>query len=191
MALNESISLEELVNGCKKGEEVHQRLLFEQYYSIFMSICLRYTHSEHEAKDLIHEGFIKIYGRIGEYSGEGSFEGWMKRIIVNNAVDYCRKKSASKEMHVYDPVQFENQSEEQVDSDFVQEIDQKEILHAVQGLSESYRAVFNLYVMEEYSHKEIADKLGISVGASKSNLAKAKRNLRKALQSLIDKRYVC
>lgn len=156
-----------------------------------MSICLRYTHSEHEAKDLIHEGFIKIYSKIKEYNGEGSFEGWMKRIIVNNAIDHCRKKTSSKEMHVHDPAQFENRAEEEEDASYVNEIDQKEILDAVQGLSESYRAVFNLYVMEEYSHKEIADKLGISVGASKSNLAKAKRNLRKALQSLIDKRYVC
>lgn len=156
-----------------------------------MSICLRYTNSEHEAKDLIHEGFIKIFTKIKEYNGEGSFEGWMKRIIVNNAIDYCRKKSSSKEMLVHDTVQFENQSEEEEDSSYIKGIEQSEILRAVQGLSESYRAVFNLYVMEEYSHKEIAEKLGISVGASKSNLAKAKRNLRKALQNLIDKRYVC
>lgn len=191
MANNDFISLKKIVDGCKKGREDQQKILFEKYYGLFMSICLRYTNSEHEAKDLIHEGFIKIFTKIKEYNGEGSFEGWMKRIIVNNAIDYCRKKSSSKEMLVHDTVQFENQSEEEEDSSYIKGIEQSEILRAVQGLSESYRAVFNLYVMEEYSHKEIAEKLGISVGASKSNLAKAKRNLRKALQNLIDKRYVC
>lgn len=191
MASKESISLEEIVDGCKKGKEKFQRILFENYYGIFMSICLRYTKNTDEAKDLIHEGFIKIYGSIKNYNGEGSFEGWMKRIIVNNAIDYCRKRSSSKEMTVFDPVQFENQSEEIEDDNFVLDIDKDKILEAVQNLSESYRAVFNLYVMEECSHKEIANRLGISVGSSKSNLAKAKRNLRKALQNLIDKRYVC
>jgi RNA polymerase sigma-70 factor (ECF subfamily) len=152
-----------------------------------MGSCLRYTRDQDRAKDILQEAFIKIFSNISKFEDTGSFEGWMRRVVVNTAIDHLRKK---KNDHVF--MGEENSPEEHRDEQLDEEEDVKEeeefkqakaqeIIEALQELSPGYRAVFNLYVVENYSHKEIAEMLDINIGTSKSNLAKAKRNLKEIL----------
>ena len=144
-------------------------------------LCLRYTSDKDRVQDMVQEGFLKVFTNIEGYTSKGSFEGWMRRIMVNTAIDSIRKHKAER-MEATEDVHLEmlvgvEEEEEIGGRDFTV----KEILDAMGHLSPSYRAVFNLYVFDNYSHQEISEKLGISVGASKSNLAKAKRNMRTIL----------
>lgn len=179
--------LEELIERCKKGERSAQKELFERFQPQLMGTCLRYTKDQERAKDILQEAFIKIFSNIEKFEDTGSFEGWMRRVAVNTAIDYLRKK---KNDHVF--LNEENSAEEHRDEQLDEEEDvieeeeikqakAQEIIEALQELSPGYRAVFNLYVVENYSHKEIAEMLDINIGTSKSNLAKAKRNLKNVL----------
>ncbi len=180
--------LDHIVQGCKKGDRACQHRLFEQYFGLMKVICLRYAANEMEAEDLCHDGFLKVFEKIKNYKGSGSFEGWMKRIFVNMAIDMCRKKSTNQLVTLEDKhlgVDDEGFSEE-----FFRRVGREALLESIQDLSDAYRTVFNLYVLEGYSHQEIAEQLHISVGSSKSNLAKARKNLRKSLERLMQKKYV-
>jgi RNA polymerase sigma factor (sigma-70 family) len=179
--------LAELIEGCKKGDRTSQKEVFERFQPQLMGSCLRYTKDQDRAKDILQEAFIKIFSNIGKFEDTGSFEGWMRRVVVNTAIDHLRKK---KNDHVF--MGEENSPEEHRDEQLDEEEDVKEeeefkqakaqeIIEALQELSPGYRAVFNLYVVENYSHKEIAEMLDINIGTSKSNLAKAKRNLKEIL----------
>jgi RNA polymerase sigma-70 factor (ECF subfamily) len=142
---------------------------------------MRY-HSDHDrVQDIVQEGFLKVFSNIEGYTSKGSFEGWMRRIMVNTAIDAIRKVKANRmdateDEHLEVLVGVEEEEEETG-----REFTVQEILDAMEQLSPSYRAVFNLYVFDNYSHQEIAERLGISVGASKSNFAKAKRNVKRIL----------
>lgn len=136
------------------------------------------------AKDLLQEAFIKVFKNIDRYKHDGSFEGWVRRIVVNNAIDAFRRKKHDLVVPEndymitnasVDPVEFEEDDD--------QVLNPKDVIAAMEHLSPAYRMVFNLYIMEDYQHKEIAEQLGISVGTSKSNLAKAKANMRKILRN--------
>ncbi len=179
--------LAELIEGCKKGERSAQKELFDKFQPQLMGTCLRYTKDKERAKDILQDAFIKIYSNIEKFDDTGSFEGWMRRVVVNTAIDYLRKK---KNDHVF--LGEEGSPEEHKDEQLDEEEDVKEeeefkqakaqeIIQALQELSPVYRTVFNLYVVENYSHKEIAEMLDINIGTSKSNLAKAKRNLKEVL----------
>lgn len=179
--------LAELIEGCKKGERSAQKKLFEKFQPQLMGTCLRYTKDKERAKDILQDAFIKIFSNIGKFEDTGSFEGWMRRVVVNTAIDHLRKK---KNDHVF--LGEESSPEEHRDEQLDEEEDVKEeeefkqakaqeIIQALQELSPVYRTVFNLYVVENYSHKEIAEMLDINIGTSKSNLAKAKRNLKEFL----------
>ena len=152
-----------------------------------MAVCLRYTKNHDQAKDILQDGFIKVFRSMEKFNRDGSFEGWIRRIMVNTAIDYFRRTKNSylllgEERSIED---FGDQDEEDVLEDVEQdeETDLKpaDVINAMQKLTPAYRTVFNLYVFEEMTHKEIADSLGISIGTSKSNLAKAKQNLKKLL----------
>ncbi len=179
--------LDNIVTGCMKNDRVCQEKLFKLYYGKLMIVCLRYTNDKDTAQDILQEGFMKIFDKITSFESTGSFEGWMRRIVTNTALDHLRK---SKKFNFVEENEI-NTKEEFVDVDEVQEFENsielkaEFALEAIQQLSPAYKTVFNLYVMEEYSHKEIAEMLGISEGTSKSNLAKAKMNL----QKLIVKKY--
>ncbi len=194
MYQSDSLDLSQIIKGCIKGDEAYQRVLFERYYGQLMGICMRYAANRAEAEDLLHDGFLKIFKRIQGYKGTGSFEGWMKRIVINNAIDVCRKKSNTTVYSIDDEHSHELEDMDKVESEdgaeWIKNIDLHVLLGEIQKLSDAYRTVFNLYVLEDYSHQDIADELGISVGTSKSNLAKAKKNLRKSLEALIEKKYV-
>ena len=156
-----------------------------------MSVCYRYARDEDEAKDILQDGFIKVFEKIDNYSFEGSFEGWMRRIIVNTAIDTYRKRKRelSQNEELYKNTYKEFNEYDDTDYNPYESISIKDVVGAMQLLSPAYRAVFNLYIMEGMTHKEIAASLEISEGTSKSNLAKAKANVKKMLSEKLNKSY--
>ncbi|MBM56373.1 MAG: RNA polymerase subunit sigma-70, partial [Euryarchaeota archaeon] len=170
------------IEGCRRGESKSQRWIFERYYRLMFGVCMRYVSDKDAVQDVVQEGFLKIFTNIEGYTSKGSFEGWMRRIMVNTSIDAIRRRKAT------GLVLGEDKSFEEVVDDGVEDDNDgeytftiKDVQHAMAKLSPVYRAVFNLYVFDNMTHQEIALKLGISVGTSKSNLAKARRNLRKIL----------
>ncbi len=191
MTLPENPSMEILIKGCIKGERRCQQKVFEKFYGKMMSVCLRYSKGMDDAQDILQDGFIKVFKNIRRYKGDGSFEGWMRRIIVNTAIDHYRKKKNAAviaDSEYVDIINEETDIDDSDDFEMIAECKNEEILKAVQQLSPAYKAVFNLYVVEGYSHKEIAEMLGIAVGSSKSNLAKAKMKLKKILKGVVELR---
>ena len=179
----------QLVDGCKSESRTAQEKVFNAMYRRLLGVCLRYADDDDEAKDILQNGFIKVFKSVENYKGDGSFEGWVKRIVINTAIDNYRRKKVKP--IVVDSELTErlgsNMEEEVEDDSIYQQIPIKAVLDSVQELSPAYRTVFNLYVLEGYNHNEIAEMLTISVGTSKSNLSKARLNLRKMLKPLVDK----
>jgi RNA polymerase sigma-70 factor (ECF subfamily) len=178
----------ELVDGCVAGDRRAQQRVYEQFYGKMMAVCMRYTKNTDQAKDILQDGFIKVFRSMESFNRAGSFEGWIRRIIVNTAIDHFRRSKHSylllgEERSIED---FKDQDEEDTLADDTGEelpdLKPADVINAMQKLTPAYRTVFNLYVFEEMTHKEIADALGINVGTSKSNLAKAKHNLKKLLR---------
>ena len=163
--------LQELIEGCKQQNAKAQGALYKRYSSVLFGICLKYSPNRAEAEDNLQDAFITIFSRVEQYQGKGSFEGWIKRITVNTALQKYRKKKV-----------FDISNEQQIE-DVQVEVEEIDIpldflLKIIQELPDRYRLVFNLYVLDGYSHKEIAEMLGISDGTSKSNLARARMILK-------------
>ncbi len=179
----------QLVDGCKSGSRTAQEEVFNSMYRRLLGVCMRYADDDDEAKDILQNGFIKVFKSVENYKGDGSLEGWVKRIVINTAIDNYRRKKVKPvvvDSELTDRL-GSNMEEEVEDDSIYQQIPIKAVLDAVQDLSPAYRTVFNLYVLEGYNHNEIAEMLTISVGTSKSNLSKARLNLRKMLKPLVDK----
>ncbi|WP_413532646.1 RNA polymerase sigma factor [Empedobacter brevis] len=172
-------SLEYLIKQCQEQNRKAQEEIYIEFSSVLFSICLRYAESYEDAQDIFQEGFIHIFNKINQFKFEGSFEGWMKRIMVNLNLEKLKKKRN---------LPFENVENiiiTQEDDDEIEEnFDYQQLLKAIHKLSPQYRQVFNLYVFEEYSHQEIATMLNISVGTSKSNLSRARNLLKERLNQL-------
>lgn len=176
--------LKEIVDGCIRGKRKFQKRLFEKYYGKMMAICYRYAKDSDEAQDMVQNGFIKVFKKLDVYNFEGSLEGWIRRIMVNTAIDQIRKnkrnpfliEDVDRAQNVEEDVPFSTEEDE-----FYSKLKAKTAIKAISELSPAYRTVFNMYVIEGFTHKEIADYLGISEGTSKSNLAKAKQKLRAQL----------
>jgi RNA polymerase sigma-70 factor (ECF subfamily) len=175
--------LERIIKGCLQNDRRSQEELFRLYYGKMLGVCMRYTADRDSAEEVLQEGFIKIFDKLDAFDYKGSFEGWMRRIMSNTAIDSIRRSKR-------DPMLTDNDEDFKMGTeDPIVEAEEKEFvglkaelaMEAIQELSPAYRAVFNLYVMEDYTHKEIAEILGISEGTSKSNLSKAKLNLQKIL----------
>lgn len=191
--------LQEVVKRCLKGEKSAQEIIFKTLYGKMMSVCMRFTRDRDSAGDLVQDGFIKVFQKLGDYGFNGSFEGWVRRIMVNQAIDTTRKSKVTFELidnYNYkdsesgddDAGGFElegGETEGEFMDSIMDQVSPELIIEAMQGLSPAYRAVFNLYAIENYSHQQIADELNISVGTSKSNYAKAKQNLKKILVNKI------
>jgi RNA polymerase sigma-70 factor (ECF subfamily) len=157
--------------------------LYNRFAPKMYGVCLRYASGADEAEDILQEGFIKVYKKIGSYRAEGSFEGWVRRIFVNTAIEHFRKKT------YLQPIT--EQEESTIEGKYLSVLDdlaEKDIVQLVQQLSPGYRAVFNLYVIEGYTHKQIAELLGISEGTSKSQLSRAKLILQDLVRKHIEKR---
>jgi RNA polymerase sigma-70 factor (ECF subfamily) len=177
-------NLKELVEACIRKERKAQHRFFELYYGKMMSVCLRYIKDRDSAQEVLQDGFIKVFDKLDLFDFRGSIEGWMRRIFSNTAIDAIRKAKRNPFLSENDN-DFKdpgvNQMEEKEDLETLQ-LSYQKAMDSVDQLSPAYRTVFNLYVFEEYSHKEIAEILGISEGTSKSNLAKARMNLQKMLE---------
>lgn len=166
------MTLEELIIRCKKQDAQAQKELYDRYNRILFAICIKYAPSIEEAEDCLQDAFIIIFQKINQYKGKGSFEGWMKRITVNTVLQKYRR---DKTVLIREGVQLQEEEIEAIETD---EIPLDFLLKIVQELPTQYRLVFSMFVLDGYSHKEIAEKLDISEGTSKSNLARAKGILR-------------
>jgi RNA polymerase sigma factor (sigma-70 family) len=166
---NQNVTESDLIQGCLDGKTRMQELLYRQFAPKMYAVCLRYSGQPEDAQDILQEGFVKVYRNLARFRGEGSFEGWMRRIFVNTAIEHYRR---SVKMYPVTETQ-ENQVEDRNWSAF-DKLSVKDLMKLIQGLSPGYRTVFNLYVVEGYTHREIAEMLGISEGTSKSQLARAK-----------------
>ncbi|NOY51456.1 MAG: RNA polymerase sigma factor [Chlorobi bacterium] len=175
-----NLTEEELIRLCKNNNAKAQKLLFNKYYGLLLGICVRYGKSKAEAEDILQTGMLRIFKHIGSYSGKGSFEGWMKRIVVNVAIDNFRKNN--KHYYYYDIDELNG--EPYLVSDIPDNLEVKDILKTIHQLPHGYRMVFNLFAIEGYSHKEIALRMGISENTSKTQLLKARKSLRKKLMRL-------
>ncbi|MGH2643340.1 MAG: RNA polymerase sigma factor [Chitinophagaceae bacterium] len=173
--LNEQSSI--MLKGCIAGDRSCQNKLYEEFSGKMFPVCLRYTGNREDAEDVLQEGFIKVFTHIREFKNEGSLEGWIRKIMVNTALEKYRKQS-----HLYPVKNMEETAEMNLfmeSEDIISRLTTKELILMIQSLPPRYRMVFNLYVFEGMKHREIADELGISEGTSKSNLSDARAILQK------------
>ncbi|MBY0477559.1 MAG: RNA polymerase sigma factor [Chitinophagaceae bacterium] len=153
-----------------------QKQLYDQFSPKMYAVCLRYMGNADDAQDILQEGFIKIYKNLERFRGDGSFEGWIRRIFVNTAIEQIRKKKLNVSLSEREEtIEFKTVSA-------IENINAKDLLNIVRELSPGYRSVFNLYVVEGYSHKEISELMGISEGTSKSQLARARMILQEKIK---------
>ncbi len=168
----------EILQACKKGNTRAQEALYHRYKAKLFGVCLRYADSYQEAEDFLQDGFIQIYKDIYQFKPFGSLEGWLRRVVVNVALQHIRKKKRL--FSTTDITPFENYFQGRDDP--WTDLCAKNLVRMIQSLPDGYRTVFNLYVIEGYSHQEIADKLNISEGTSKSQLSRAKAVLREMIK---------
>lgn len=177
----------EFIDKCLKNDPRSQELLYKRYAPKMFGICLRFAKNKMEAEDILQDGFIKIFVNLKTYRNEGSFEGWIRRTIINTAINYYKKKTRSfREIDIDDTEIVHN-----VGVDVIDKLSTDEMLKLVRELPEGYRLVFNLNVIEGYTHKEIGDMLGISENTSKSQLSRARSALQKKIierQTIADER---
>jgi len=171
------LTLNELILKCKKQDSKAQEALYKQYSGILFAICLRYSPNKTEAEDNLQDAFITIFKKIEQYKAKGSFEGWIKRVTVNTVLQKYRKQ---KIYNIDDEERIEQEDDVTVETETVP-LDF--LLKIIQELPDRYRLVFTLYVLDDYSHKEIAEMLGISDGTSKSNLARARGILKNKIDN--------
>jgi len=169
------MSLEKLINKCKRKDKKAQAEIYQLYTGKLFALCLKYSRNYQEAQDNLQNGFITIFNKIEQYNFKGSFEGWLKRIIINTALQTYREKNVLSLIT------------EEIPEEVTVEIDERQVsldflLKLIQELPNKYRLVFNLYVLDGYSHKEVAGMLNISEGTSKSNLSRAKAILRDKIE---------
>lgn len=168
-----------LLEGCRQNNRESQRLLYQHYYSYAMSICLRYCRSADGAKEILNDGFLKVFKKIDQYNPDTSFKAWLRRIMINTAIDFYRREAK----HNYHE-DIENTSLKSDQPEVIGQLSYEELINMIQRLPPAYRAVFNLHVIDGYSHEEIGLILEISEGTSKSNLMKARISLRKMLEKM-------
>ncbi len=162
----------ELIKGCLEGNQNIQRMLFEQFAGKFMTMCLRYAVDSMEAEDMLQEGFVRIFTHLHQFKFEGSFEGWMRRIIVNVCLKHLQKRKLQ-----FKEISDEHANEVQIAPYTYSSIGEDELMKLISRLPDGYRTVFNLNVIEGYSHEEIAVLLGIQASTSRSQLVKARKML--------------
>ena len=179
---NQMITESDLLQGCLSGNRRMQEELYRRFSPRMYAVCLRYAGKAEEAEDILQEGFIKVFRKMDSYRGDGSFEGWMRRIFVNTAIEHFRRKR-----YLMPVTEREENTIEGKYNSVLDDLGAKDILALVQELSPGYRTVFNMYVVEGYTHREIADMLGISEGTSKSQLSRAKVILQDMVKTFIDK----
>ena len=180
---NQIISDSDLIRGCLSGDSRMQEALYSRFAPKMYAVCLRYSNNADDAQDLLQEGFVKIFKNLDKFRAEGSFEGWVRRVFVNTSIEHYRRKVNLISTADRDDAYVEDHSANALDK-----LAEKDIIKLVQDLSPGYRAVFNMYAIEGYSHKDIGSILGISEGTSKSQLARAKGILQKKVKEFLDEK---
>ena len=170
------MSLEQLIEKCKENDTKAQSDLYKLFSSKLFTLCLKYSRNHAEAEDNLQDAFVTIFEKISQYSGKGSLEGWLKRIVINTALQRYRKQG------VFDIVNEDQIEDVQIDVD-TETVNLDFLLSSIQELPDRYRLVFNLYVLDGYSHKEISEMLDITTGTTKSNLARARKILKDKIEN--------
>ena len=170
----------ELIDNCRKNNPIAQRALYDKYARKMMAVCLRYGSDYDTAQDLMQEGFIKVFTAIDSYTGNGSFEGWIRRIFINTALEYLRRNDILRETVDID----DSEPMQEIDYSTVEQMSADELMELVAELPTGFRTVFNLFVVEGYNHKEIGEMLGITESTSRSQLTRAKKWLQKRISEL-------
>jgi RNA polymerase sigma-70 factor (ECF subfamily) len=178
---NKMLDRQQLIIGCKRKETWARKQLYELYAPAMLGICIRYVNEIETARDILQEGFIKVYTKIDSYSGAGSFEGWMKKIFITSALEYLRVTKTFKYNINLDEC---DETIGNFDENIVEAISAEEILRCISELPVGFKTVFNLYAIEGYSHAEIAQMLKIKEGSSRSQLARARQMLQIKIQEL-------
>ncbi|MBX2924127.1 MAG: RNA polymerase sigma factor [Chitinophagaceae bacterium] len=170
----------DLISGCINNDRQAQERLYKQFYVSMTSICMRYTRNEHDAIEVLHNGFLKVFKHIHQFDQvKASLYTWIRTIMVNTAIDFVRQHHKHARQ-----LELDQANEPYIDSEALQKLDAGELLHLVRKLPPATQTVFNLYVIEGYTHKEIGIKMGISEGTSKWHLSEARKLLQKSLKTL-------
>lgn len=177
-------TIDDLLPGCKSGKREAQEQLYRATASKMMAVCMRYAKDQMEAEDVLQVAYIKVFQKVSEYRGEGSFEGWIRRIVVNTAIESYRKN-----LRMLNVVNIDDAPEVASQPADFSRLGMKDLMRLIQKLADGYRMVFNMYVIEGYSHKEIAATLGISEGASKSQLSRARAILQAEIIKMENYQY--
>ena len=172
--------IKNIINGCLKGDRRDQELLYRRYAARLYAVCLQYSGNDEEARDVLQEGFIKIYENLVHYKYEGSFDGWVRRIMVNTALEKYRSKH---NLYRVDDIDQIPEPNAEPDNEDYAGLEARDLIEIIRELPPRYRIVFNLFAIEGYSHKEISDMMSISEGTSKSNLSRARVILQRRVGS--------
>ncbi len=175
-----------LINGCLKGDPKAQRLLYITYAPVMLGVCRRYVNDPDTAQDLLQEGFIKLFTHIGSYKGEGSLGGWMRRIFVTTSLEYLRQNDIAR---LSIPIEDCPGVEDDINPSVLSKLSADELYDCIAHLPAGYGTIFNLYVVEGYSHSEIADMLNIKESTSQSQLTRARKILQKMILSITGQKY--
>jgi RNA polymerase sigma factor (sigma-70 family) len=178
MNLDSTEFLKPLINGCQKGDATSQKVIYKGFYGYGMNICLRYSSNREEANEILNDGFMKVFTKIETYDKAKPFKLWLRRIMINTAINYYKKNL--RHNNTLELVYADNET---FQPEIIEQITANEILEIIQKLPPAYRTVFNLYAIEGYKHHEIAELLSIEIGTSKSNLAKARLKIKSMINN--------
>lgn len=174
------MSDEELIDGCLRQDATAQKLLYDRFASQMMAICVRYAGNPMEAQDMLQEGFIKVFEKLGQFRSDGPLGGWIRRIMVNEALLYLRRMKK----HQFTEEIDDDRHDQPLDNEVLDALATDELLKLIAALPDGYRTVFNLFAVEGYSHKEISEQLEISESTSKTQYHKARKHLRLLIEEL-------
>jgi RNA polymerase sigma-70 factor (ECF subfamily) len=174
-------SEQDIITGCRKKNRAIQEHLYKTHYSLFLKVCARYAKNMQDAEQLLNDGFLKIFTQIDKYGNTGSFEGWMKRVVVNTCLDYLRSTYLKEEMTMHVNAIQPEESTLSVTNDGLEQIEFRELVNMIQTLPSMTRTVFNLFVFEGFNHKEISEQLDISEGTSHWHVHQARNTLQKKI----------
>lgn len=177
----DSSQLQRIISGCKSRDRKSQKELYRHYFGFSMKICLRYAEHKEEAVEIVNDGFMRVFTHISKYDNSRPFNSWLSTVMINTSIDYYRKRTRRTKME-----ELNSSHELEEKEHILSRINYDDLVKLVQKLSTTYRTVFNLFVIDGYTHEEIAGMLSISVGASKSNLFKARHKLKEMLSSIED-----
>jgi RNA polymerase sigma factor (sigma-70 family) len=180
-------SEQDIIAGCRKKNRAIQEHLYKTYYSMFLKVCARYAKNMQDAEQLLNDGFLKIFTQIDKYGNTGSFEGWMKRVVVNTCLDYLRSTYLKEEMTMHVNAIQPEETNLSVTNEGMKQIEFRELLSMIQILPSMTRTVFNMFVFEGFNHKEISEQLDISEGTSHWHVHQARNMLQRKINKVEDK----